>query len=139
MNKYPHPLCLLCSQILSNDAMKPSKLIRHFYSKHNNLKSKPLEYFERLLSEKTTHENQMKKITSTDKFLVHDSYHISFQIAKTKKPYRIGEELVMPRILTATEDLLGPKTAKKLLAYHSLTTPFNEGLKTWQKMLNSRL
>ena len=41
----PRPLCLVCFQILSNGAMKPSKLARHFHSKHNNLKDKPLEYF----------------------------------------------------------------------------------------------
>ena len=48
----PLPLCVICSQILSNDVMKPSKLARHFHSKHNNLKDKPLalEYFERLRS-----------------------------------------------------------------------------------------
>ena len=47
----PPPLCLVCSRILSNDAMKPSKLARHFYSMHSNLKGKGLEYFEQLLSE----------------------------------------------------------------------------------------
>ena len=31
----PQPLCLVCSQILSNDTMKPFKLSRHFHSKHN--------------------------------------------------------------------------------------------------------
>ena len=77
---------------LSNDAMKSSKLIRHFYLKHSNLTGKPLEYFERLLSEMTTQKKQMKKITSTDKFLVQASYHISFQIAKTKEPHTIREE-----------------------------------------------
>ena len=46
----PRPLCLVYSQILSNDAMKPSKLARHFHSKHNNLIDKPLEYFKPLRS-----------------------------------------------------------------------------------------
>ena len=31
----PLPLCLVCPQILSNDAMKLFKLFRHFHSKHN--------------------------------------------------------------------------------------------------------
>ena len=46
----PRPLCLVRSQILSNDALKLSKVARHFHPKHNNLKDKPLEYFERLRS-----------------------------------------------------------------------------------------
>ena len=54
----PRPLCLVCSQILSNDAMKPSKLARHFHSKHNNLKDKPLEYFERLRSNMNDQKNK---------------------------------------------------------------------------------
>ena len=81
----PQPLCLVCSQILLNDAMKPSKLIRHFHSKHSDLKGKPLEYFERLLSEMTTQKKQIIKITSADESLLHASFQISFQIAKTKK------------------------------------------------------
>ena len=58
----PRPLCSVCSQILSNDAMKPSKLARHFHSKHNNLKDKPLEYFERLRSNM----NDQKKTNEKD-------------------------------------------------------------------------
>ena len=55
--------------------------------------------------------------------------------SENKKSYTIGEELVKPCILTAAEDILGPEIAKKFEAYHSPTTPFNEGLKTWQKIL----
>ena len=43
------PMCLVCAKVLSNDAMKPSKLIRHFHSQHSNLVGKPLAYFKRLL------------------------------------------------------------------------------------------
>lgn len=45
---YPRPLCVVCCDILSNDAMKSSKLERHFQSKHKNLANKPVEYFERM-------------------------------------------------------------------------------------------
>ena len=109
----PRPLCLVCSQILSNDAMKPSKLARHFHSKHNNLKDKPLEYFERLRSNMNDHRKQMKKMTTTEKSFLHTSYLISLQIPKTKKPYTIGAELIKPCILSAAEQILGPEAARK--------------------------
>ena len=99
--------------MLSNDAVKPSKLVRHLHLKYNNFKGKPLECFERLLYEMTTQKKQIKKKTSTNKSLRHASYHISFQIVKTKKPYTIGKELVKPCVLTAAKDILSPETAKK--------------------------
>ena len=49
--KVPLLMCLICAKILSNDAMKPSKLTGHFQSQHSNLVGKPLAYFGRLLSE----------------------------------------------------------------------------------------
>ena len=54
----PRPLCLVRSQMLSNDTMKPSKLARHFHLKHNNLKDKLLEYFERLRSNMNAKKNK---------------------------------------------------------------------------------
>ena len=88
----PRPLCLVCAQILSNDGMKPSKLARHFHSKHNNLKDKPLEYFERLRSHMNDQKKQMKKMTTTEKSFLHASYLISLQITKTKKkPIQLGK------------------------------------------------
>jgi len=41
------PLCVVCLQTLSNDAMKPEKLKRHLTTMHSDVDSKPKEYFER--------------------------------------------------------------------------------------------
>ena len=49
----------------------------------------------------------MKKMTTSEKSLLHVSYLISLLIAKTKKTYTIGEELVKPCILSAVEEILG--------------------------------
>ena len=40
----PCPLCLICKSKLSNEAMKPSKLLRHMKTKHPEIKDKPLEF-----------------------------------------------------------------------------------------------
>ena len=60
-----------------------------------------------------TKKKQMKKMTTTEKSFLHASYLISLQIAKTKKYYTIGEELIKPCILSAAEQILGPEAARK--------------------------
>ena len=43
----PKTQCVECAQILSNEALKPSKLQRHLNSKHPEVAGKPKEYFAR--------------------------------------------------------------------------------------------
>ena len=43
----PSPLYIICGDVLSNEAMKPSKLSWHLVTKHPDLKNKPLVFFER--------------------------------------------------------------------------------------------
>ena len=42
------------------------------------------------------------------------SYLISLQIAKCKKPYSIGEELIKPSVITAYNEVLGQSAAIKM-------------------------
>ncbi|XP_003369628.1 zinc finger protein [Trichinella spiralis] len=50
-HKDPHPLCVICYEILANESMWPNKLLRHIETKHMDLKSKPLQFFESKLKE----------------------------------------------------------------------------------------
>lgn len=60
-NDIPKPQCVLCSVILSNEAMKPAKLIRHLESKHKEFNNKPIDFFIRKGKELTS----QKKVMST--------------------------------------------------------------------------
>ena len=97
----PTPLCIVCGDRLSNEAMKPSKLLRHLNAKHPGLKDKPMEYFER---KKLEHEGQKKFLratTSVNENALRASYVVANRIAKAKKPFTIGEEF----ILTSAKDI----------------------------------
>ncbi|XP_060868539.1 SCAN domain-containing protein 3-like [Metopolophium dirhodum] len=94
--------------------MKPSKLERHFQSKHKNLANKPIEYFERMRDDMRKQVITMKKMTIEDKSLLKASYLVVLQIAKNKKPYTIGEDPIKPCMLQAGEVVLGKQAVKKL-------------------------
>lgn len=48
------PQCVLCYEILSNEAMKPAKLVRHLKIKHSEFSGKSIEFFK-------IKSNEMKK------------------------------------------------------------------------------
>jgi len=49
----------------------------------------------------------------TSEKVLHVSYEISLLIEKSKKPHTIGETLIKPCLLKATEEILGKEAAKK--------------------------
>ena len=42
------------------------------------------------------------------------SYHVAYNVAKSKKPHTIAEELIKPCVLQMTEDVVGKEASKKL-------------------------
>jgi hypothetical protein len=55
----PVPQCVICYETLSNHSMKPSLLMHQFDTKHGDLKHKPLEYFQRKLSDLSASKGQI--------------------------------------------------------------------------------
>ena len=89
----PSPLCIICGDRLANEAMNPSKLLRHMETKHPALKDKPLDFFER---KKREQEGQKQVLmvtttTSTNVSALRASFLVANRIAKAKKPFTIGE------------------------------------------------
>ncbi|XP_065584339.1 zinc finger BED domain-containing protein 5-like, partial [Artemia franciscana] len=102
-NNEEQPVCLICKEVLAAESMKPSKLQHHLNTKHATLSKKPIEYFERLLQTSNTEKNTLEKcVTLNDKYLL-ASYEVSYSIVKTKKPFTIGEQLLLPAAIRMSE------------------------------------
>ena len=99
------PMCLLCHQSFSNEAMKPSRLRDHLHSMHADKKDKPKEFFKALL-EQYNRRNTIRNMIRRKNEAVEDglcaSYRIAELIAKNGKSITIGETL----ILTAIQEVI---------------------------------
>ncbi|KAF2900188.1 hypothetical protein ILUMI_05983 [Ignelater luminosus] len=93
------PMCLLCNNVLSNDAMKPSKLEDHLRRCHPDKTGKNFKYFQTL-------QDKLQKRPTVDRMFASTSQqnddglrafnNISLLIAKSGKP--IGEKLILPAV-----------------------------------------
>lgn len=114
-NGIEKPQCVLCKVVLSHESMKPSKLKRHFETKHSEHTKKDLEFFRR-------HETSCKsqRLDRTGIFqqsntaLMQASYEVALEIAKQKKPHTIGENLIKPCMLKMVKLVLGESSEAKM-------------------------
>lgn len=108
------PQCVVCSQVLSDESMKPSKLIRHLETKHPAHKNKPLEFFESKLHTLRNQQTSMCNLSHTDKSLLEASYLVALRVAKMSKPHTIAETLVLPAAIDMVSVVIGVEEANKL-------------------------
>ncbi|KAJ8937096.1 hypothetical protein NQ318_011491 [Aromia moschata] len=100
------PMCLLCNKVLSNDAMKPSKLEDRLRRCRPDIIGKDLKYFQTLKDKVQKRPTVEKMFASTSQrdddglraACLRASYNISLLIAKSGKPHTIGEKLILPAI-----------------------------------------
>ena len=113
-NDEQRPLCLLCNEVLANESLIPTKLKRHLDTKHDSYSNKPATFFQRILR---TSEQQRRSFESeflTQEKYTRASFEASWLIAKTKKPFNIGEDLVLPAAVKMTEIVRGKKEAEDM-------------------------
>ncbi len=94
--------------------MKPSKLLRHLETKHPALREKTLDYFERKKREQMGQQQLLKAITSTNVAALRASYLVADRIAKAKKPFTIGEELILSAAKDICREMFGEAAANKI-------------------------
>ena len=94
--------------------MKPSKLICYMETKHLALKDKPLEFFKRKQCEHEEQKQLLKATTSSNVSALRASFLVANRIAKAKKPFTIGEELILPDAKDIRRELLGEAAVQKV-------------------------
>jgi len=110
----PNPECIVCGDKLSNEAMVPSKLKRHFRTKHGQLSDKHIDYFKRLLSCRSKQALRFtKKVTISDK-AQQASFLVAEIVAQQSKPHTVAEKLIMPACIAIVKTMLGSDAADEI-------------------------
>ncbi|XP_012620727.1 zinc finger MYM-type protein 6 [Microcebus murinus] len=110
----PRPQCVICGEILSSENMKPANLSHHLKTKHSELENKPVDFFEQKSLEMECQNSSLKKCLLVEKSLVKASYLIAFQIAASKKPFSVAEELIKPYLIEMCSEVLDSSAGDKM-------------------------
>ena len=107
---------------MASKSLKPGKLKRHLPTEHDSYRSRPVEFFHCLLR---TWEKQ--RLSFQSEFIHEGKYtraslEASLLIAKSKKPYYIGEELILPAAIKMSAIVHGKNEANKM---RRISLPFN--------------
>lgn len=114
VNNEERPMCVICLNTLSNDCMRPGKLSRHLTTMHPEHQNKTTDFFERKASEQSRQVVFFDKHTHLNNTLLKASFEMALLIAKAKKSFTIGENLVLPAAIKICEVIHGDKIADTL-------------------------
>ncbi|KAJ4941484.1 hypothetical protein JOQ06_011363 [Pogonophryne albipinna] len=94
--------------------MVPSKLARHFSTKHPSYNSKDIEYFHRLKSQNEKQSQRMLSSLRVSDKAQEASYLVAELIAKAKKAHTIAENLILPACKEIVRVMIGPDATKEI-------------------------
>jgi len=104
-DQLPQLQCVICATVLGNVAMKPSRLILHLNTKRSDLVNKPIAFFMHKRDALKIETKIISQVSTTENSLLTASYLISLWIAKCKKLYSIGEELIKPSLIATCNEV----------------------------------
>lgn len=108
------PKCLLCSNVLSAESMKPNKLKRHFETTHKEHVGKPRSFFEKKYAELNKQRVYFKRAVTVSERALKASFAVSYLIARAMKPHTIAETLILPAAIEMVKTMCGEEEAQKL-------------------------
>ncbi|XP_073667603.1 SCAN domain-containing protein 3-like [Paramisgurnus dabryanus] len=114
LNQVQHPQCVVCSEVLAHESLKPVKMLRHLKTKHPSLADKPTDFFRRKEKELHGQKKVLIKQTTIPAKAQRASFEVSYLIAQTKKPHTIGETLIKPAAIVMSRIMHGDKLAAEL-------------------------
>jgi hypothetical protein len=98
---------VICSMALSNASMKPSKLMRHQKTKHNNkIETKRIEFFRRKRDRMEQQQRGFPKVAETDPAVLKASVAIALRTVKSVKPHTKAEELILTSAVDTEKTVL---------------------------------
>ena len=74
------PICVICNEKLASESMKPGKLKRHLETKHEELKNKHAEFFQRRAENLKIQSAHLKNFITTSQKALRASLEVSYLI-----------------------------------------------------------
>ena len=113
-NEVEYPQCVLCSEVLAHESLKPVKLKRHLQTKHPSYIDKPLDFFRRKEGELQSQKTTVREHSTIPVKALLASYEVAYLVAQSKKPHTIAESLIRPAAIAMTRAMHGEKIASTL-------------------------
>ncbi len=115
VNNVDFPQCVICSEVLAHESMKPGKMQRHLETKHPSFIEKPIDFFRRKEKELQGQKHMIAQQAKITYNALEASYEVAYLIAQTKKPHKIGETLIKPAAVAMCRAMHGEKIANELM------------------------
>lgn len=108
------PMCVICTEKLANESLKPTKLKRHLETLHPDLADKPLDFFQRKAQETKASADVLIKTVKLNEKVQLASYKVAHRVAMENEPHTIAERLILPSAIDMVSTVLDEKSAEKL-------------------------
>ncbi len=114
-NNIDYPQCVICSEVLAHESLKPAKLKRHLETKHSSFIDKPIDFFQRREQELSRQKTVVSEYSTVPAKALAASYEVAYLVAQSKKAHTIAESLIRPAAVAMTRAMHGEKISNTVL------------------------